>query len=99
VVWREGGIELTTCPVRWVTPEAMEVLGWFDRTHEVTGGYGVAWWRLRDLPGAGGVDEQDARLMAGLEFVRHMENAEIEEARAKRAKERGDQRKDRRRRG
>jgi len=95
IVWRDGDVELATCPVRAIDAESEQVLGWFAATHEMTGGFGVAWWRLERLPESGGVDEQDARLMASLEYVRQLQNTLLAEDR----KPSGDPRKDRGRQG
>lgn len=44
---------------------------WFDLTHEVQGvGFGGAVCRMVRLPGPGGIGDQDAWLMEGLEVVR-----------------------------
>jgi len=52
-----------------------EWMQWFTRTHEVESiGMGGAVWRLRRLPRAGGVDQQDAKLMAALDVCRHVAN-------------------------
>jgi hypothetical protein len=84
-VWQDGpeeaGIQLATCPVLHVTSEAKEVLGWFDRTHELSAIGNAVWWRLNLLPSAGGLDDQDARLMASLSVVRSMENDVLHEHR------------------
>lgn len=54
------------------TPEVESVLRWFDTTHEVEviGMSGLVRWRRTGLPGPGNIGEQDARLMAAIDFVR-----------------------------
>lgn len=74
IVWREGPLKLATCPVRSLTPETRDVLRWFDQTHELQVGFGAATWHRHSLPGPGGLGDQDARLMAGLDLVRDEKN-------------------------
>ncbi len=48
---------------------------WFARTHEVDAmGLGGAAWRFRRMPRSGGLDRQDARLLAALDFIRGVAN-------------------------
>ena len=76
--------------MRSFTAETREILHWFPLTHEVEAvGLGGAVWRLVRLPRAGGLGDQDARLMRALEHARGVANhllarrrAEHDEARA-----------------
>lgn len=66
---------LSTCPVLAFTPDVREVMSWFARTHEVEAvGMGGAIWRMKRLPASGGLDQQDARLMASLDYCRAVAN-------------------------
>jgi len=57
----------------------VEVLGWFGLTHElVATGFG-AHWRMAWLPAAGGIGDQDARLMEGLTLARAVSQATLAE--------------------
>lgn len=48
---------------------------WFGKTHDVEAiGMGGAVWRLRRLPQSGGLDQQDAKLMAALDHYRSVAN-------------------------
>lgn len=98
MVWSDGDIDLATCPVLHLTAEAKEVLAWFEQTHEMVANSGVLWWRMHTLPQAGGLDAQDARLMAGLEYMRDLHNALVLEDRKTRQKGEGDRGTSRRRR-
>ncbi len=79
MVWRDAWFAVTTCPVRTLTPEVKDVLAWFDRTHGLQIGFGAVTWQLQRLPGSGGVGEQDARLMAALEWTRDLKNALLQD--------------------
>jgi hypothetical protein len=74
VVWRDGDLELTTCPVRALTPDAQAAMDRFALTHDVVLGVGVARYTLQRLPGPGALQDQDARTMAELEYLRHLQN-------------------------
>ena len=70
--------ETTTCPVLLLTPEVEEAFAWFYETHELEGGGDrPPAWRRTVLPAAGGVAEQDARLMATLDYLRTILNARL----------------------
>lgn len=56
------------------TPAVESALRWFDATHEIDAGFGVARWRRIGLPGAGALGEQDARLMEALDLLRDVHN-------------------------
>lgn len=75
VIWESGDLALTTCPVRAITPEARAILRTFHLTHDLSLGLGMARWGLVRLPAPGSIGEQDARLMAELEYVRTQSNA------------------------
>lgn len=74
-----------------MTPEVQDVmqdaalsLGFVP--HATGGGH----YEIRHLPAAGGLDDQDARLLAGLQVVMHTRNAmvrEFMEARSSRRRE------------
>ena len=67
-------MELSTCPVRVLTPEVKEITRWFDATHRLTvTDAGVIWERFA-LPAAGGAGDQDARLMAALDWLLEVKN-------------------------
>jgi hypothetical protein len=66
-----------------LTPEVLEILQWFEWTHEVSATVGAAWWSMVRLPGDGGLGAQDARLMAALETVRGIQNALLNEQQKK----------------
>ena len=71
----EESIVLTTCPVLLLTGEIEEAFEWFHATHEVIVDFGGPSWRRMALPAAGGVGDQDARLMATLDHLRTVMNA------------------------
>jgi hypothetical protein len=75
VVWRDGDLELTTCPVRALTPDVQATLARFEQTHTLTIGMGVTQYTLSRLPGPGALDAQDARTMAELAYVQQLQNA------------------------
>lgn len=75
VVWRDDDLELTTCPVRALTPDVQATLAQFAQTHTLTIGVGVAQYALARLPGPGALDAQDARTMVELEYVQRLQNA------------------------
>lgn len=55
------------------TPEVESVLRWFEATHVLeVSGFGAARYRRIGLPGPGNVGEQEAWLMAALDFVRRI---------------------------
>jgi len=61
---------------------------WFRRTHEVEAvGVGSAIWRLRQLPTAGGLGAQDARLMSALDATRSVANELLRSSIARRSQE------------
>lgn len=54
---------------------------WFHRTHEVAAiGMAGAMWHLRHLPGPGGIGQQDAKLMAALDWYRQIANTLLRRA-------------------
>jgi hypothetical protein len=54
------------------TPAVESALRWFDATHDLDVGFGAARWRLTRLPGPGSLGEQDAALMAALDWLRQI---------------------------
>jgi hypothetical protein len=56
--------------VLWFTPEVEHAMGWFKWTHEPT----ENGWQRRELPRAGGLAKQDARLMLLLDIIRATAN-------------------------
>jgi hypothetical protein len=60
-----------TCPVLAFTPAVESALRWFDATHEPVPAEGR--WRRVALPGAGGIGDQDARLMDALDLLRRVQ--------------------------
>lgn len=55
--------------------DGREWLDWFVLTHEVEAfGMGGAIWKLRRLPRQGGLETQDAKLMAALDHCRRTAN-------------------------
>lgn len=61
-----------------------EAMGWFKRTHEVEAvGMGGSIWRMRRLPRAGGLADQDAWLMAALDYSRAISNRLLSARRTK----------------
>lgn len=77
---------MTTCPVRELTPEVVDVLRWFNRTHDVEVlGMGSAFYRLVRYPRAGGLEDQDAWLLDALDFCRAEKNALLGEQRTREA--------------
>lgn len=82
-MWRDGPEKRTTCPVRCFTPEVRELLAWFERTHTLRAGMVGMWEPLAGvLPRPGSAGEQDARLMACLDFIRDMKNGLMHETRS-----------------
>ena len=70
MVWRDRDVELTWCPVLAFTPEVTEINRWFAATHRIVQmPDGRATWERFALPTAGGAGEQDARLLAALDFL------------------------------
>jgi hypothetical protein len=67
--------------VRFLTPETDAAIGLFRRTHVLTpmmfGGFR---WELRWLPATGSMGEQDAWLMAALDYLRRVYNELAHEA-------------------
>lgn len=61
-----------TCPVLAFTPATESALRWFDSTYELTEIRGRVVFRRTELPGPGGVGDQDARLMDALEVLRRV---------------------------
>lgn len=68
---------MTTCPVLLLTPEIEEAFTWFRETHELTYEHGAAAWRRVALPAAGGVGDQDSRLMATLDHLKSVFNVRL----------------------
>ncbi len=69
---------MSTCPVLLLTPEVEEAFTWFHATHDVALLDGQKpQWRRTCLPAAGGIAEQDARLMATLEHLRTVLNGRL----------------------
>lgn len=58
-----------------LTPAVEEIFSWFYATHELATDNGRVWWRRTSLPTAGGVGDQDGRLMAELEYLEALLNA------------------------
>jgi hypothetical protein len=74
-VWADEAIATNECPVRSMTAEVKQAIAWFYLTHEVeTVGMGGLVWRLRRLPRAGGLEDQDAWLMEALAYLRAVAN-------------------------
>ncbi len=81
--------------MRAFTPEVRALLQLFGQTHELDVGFGVATWRRRALPAAGGTDDQDAFTLHALDvlqdlmndaLVRSMRHRRSEEKRTTRSK-------------
>jgi hypothetical protein len=72
---------VTTCPVREFTAEVEDILAWFYRTHEIDAGLAGGRWRLSQLPRAGGIEDQEARLLEALDHCRAVQNAMLAERR------------------
>jgi hypothetical protein len=62
---------LHTCPVRELDPEAEFYIAWMLATHRETD----RGWELMQLPGPGGIANQDALLMEGIAAARSAANA------------------------
>jgi hypothetical protein len=77
VVWVDGELELTTCPVRVLTPEVEDAYRWFRMTHEIEVGFGVALWRRRCLPQGIDLGAQDALLMQQLDALQALANEQL----------------------
>lgn len=75
--------------MRLLTPEVEEIFRWFAECYEVTvdGMSGRVWWRRAALPAAGGVGDQDARVMAALEYVAQLRNTLLMERQTTRTRE------------
>ena len=58
-------------------PVVVEILSWFDMTHELVMTGFAAYWRLAWLPGPGSVGEQDAWLLDGLTAARAAHQAAL----------------------
>jgi hypothetical protein len=78
VVWRSGPFEFRTCPVLELDPVADYYCDWLLATHHLTD----AGWVLDQLPGPGGVGDQDARLMQGIYLARDEADAIFREQQA-----------------
>ncbi len=76
------------CPVRVLTPEVRTALTWFEETHQLVFEQGIAYWRRTALPHAGGIGDQDARLLAELDVLRLVHDAIAIEALERAAHER-----------
>jgi hypothetical protein len=63
------------CPVLMFTPEMDVLFETFAETHDVQVGVGWARWQRTTLPYGGGLNEQPAKLMDELAFVRQQQNA------------------------
>lgn len=70
----DGVLKVSTCPVLALTPEVESSVNWFYATHEFTNADGRFWWRRTALPHAGGVGDQDCRLMAEIEYLASVMN-------------------------
>ncbi len=79
---------MTTCPVRALTPEVTSALTWFELTHQLVAQFGTAYWMRTALPQAGGIGEQDARLMDALEVLRSVHDQVVADELNRRANER-----------
>ncbi len=60
--------------MRALTPEVRGLVQLFADTHEVETGFGVATWRRRSLPVAGGTDDQDAWTLQALNVLQDLMN-------------------------
>jgi hypothetical protein len=56
------------------TPDVEAALHWFEQTHQLVVNQAGAQWMRTALPHAGGIAEQDARLMDTLDFLRTVHN-------------------------
>lgn len=56
------------------TPDVEAALQWFEMTHELVVEQGRAQWMRTALPHAGGVGDQDTRLLATIEYLRAVHN-------------------------
>lgn len=72
-----------TCPVLELDGEADFYLGWLLATHQST----EHGWHMTQLPGPGGVGEQDALLMEGIAIARQEANDYMHEQRSTHALE------------
>jgi hypothetical protein len=77
----------TTCPVLTLTPDVEEAFAWFHATHELARDQGRLFWRRTSLPAAGGVGDQDARLMATIEHLAAVQGGILAEQQARRTTE------------
>jgi hypothetical protein len=80
VVWHGGEIILHTCPVRELDPEADEAVDRMFMTHRLEEGG----WTPFALPAAGGLGDQDARVMTGMSIARRVADQIRAEALAER---------------
>lgn len=74
-MWYSGVIVLHTCPVLELDDDAAFYLEWMVATHQPT----EHGWLMTQLPGPGGVGDQDALLMQGIALARDEANAYMRE--------------------
>lgn len=82
MVWHDGPVVLTTCPVLDLNaPRVQEALAWFGVTHDIAyvGMSGHPVWQLVRLPAAGPAGAQSHWLMAAMTVVRQTLNQRTSE--------------------
>lgn len=56
------------------TPDVVDALRWFERTHHLLGGFGWARMQRTALPAPGAVGDQPAKLMEAIEVIAREHN-------------------------
>ena len=82
-------VRTVVCPVKSFTTEVELITRWFAQCYaiQVDAMSGHAEWKRTNLPRAGGIGEQDSRLMHGLEACAAISNEILVEDRKRRDKE------------